>query len=250
MQPADVPIYMLAFIPPIVYLWWVRNLETYEREPWLQVLQTFALGAIVGYFVAIVVSRGLHDTLDDALLNWNEVVPLAVLGLTVLTPLAEEPAKALALLFVRDATPEPEDGLVYGAAAGLGFAAAETVVYLNGAVSTGGFWGLIVVGTIRSFSSAFLHAGTTALVGYGFLRALSPVRKVGFLALGMVLHAGYNGLLSADGLLGLILKPGLGLELAGLIGALGMSTIVFSVVHRRVRDLDAESAPAKAPPPA
>lgn len=240
---------LIAFLPPIAWLVWVRNLEIREREPWREVAKMFVWGATLGVVLALVLSYGTFYFLEPW---WQEkldadasLFAFAVIAAVVVAPLAEEPAKALGLTFLVDTTPEPEDGLVYGAAVGLGFASTENLFYMLSAFEQGGLASLLVVGGIRSFASAFLHASASALVGYGFLRTGNPIRRVAFLGLAILLHMTYNGLLSAEGILPWLL----GLEetdvrflLLGFVGALALSIAVFKLIRRQVQKLDAAGA--------
>src|SRR5690606_30171044 len=135
------------------------------------------------------------------------VWPAGALGPVVTAPLVEEPAKALVLLAIL-ATPhfdDMTDGFVYGAAAGLGFAMVENLLYFRGAVGDPTAW----VGTVlvRTFFSANMHATATAVAGaaVGWARFRSaPVRLAAAafgLALAMGVHGLWHGLLAAEELL-------------------------------------------------
>ena len=45
---------IVAFLPSILYMIWVRNTEKYEREPWGMVVATFLRAAIIGVILAII----------------------------------------------------------------------------------------------------------------------------------------------------------------------------------------------------
>ena len=66
---------------------------------------------------------------------------------------------------------ELEDGLIYGAVAGLGFSATENLFYGYSFLSEGLAVFLILI-IIRSFGGCLLHASATALTGYGYGKSI------------------------------------------------------------------------------
>lgn len=197
---------MFAFLGVI---WW---LDRYDREPvWLLVI-TFLWGATGAVTLSVIVSlilRGLYQPLlllvggpdlDPALAQAAEPVLLA--------PFVEEPAKALILLFVmwNRHFDNMTDGFVYGAAAGLGFGMTENLLYFFTVSDDAVVWGSTVL--IRTFYSAVMHATASAIVGaaLGFARfrgvpAMLGTGAVG-MALAMLVHAVWNGLITMSGLTG------------------------------------------------
>jgi len=140
----------------------------------------------------------------------------------VLAPLLEEPAKALALLLLaRTARFESTtDGFVFGAAAGLGFALSENLIYFHGAADAGDGALLAGVLALRTLYSALMHAVATAAIGaaVGYVKFRNGRRRVLVPLLGLAVavgvHALWNGLLEAAlggrlalGLLDLVLFP-------------------------------------------
>jgi|SRR6266566_2151092 len=58
---ADSPSFVLvliisAFVPPLVFMAWIRNTARYGKEPWWNVLKAFVWGAVLSVLVAIVAS--------------------------------------------------------------------------------------------------------------------------------------------------------------------------------------------------
>src|SRR5207244_11706793 len=84
-----------------------------------------------------------------------------------------------------------------GAAAGLGFSATENLFYGLAALLVPGVGasGSLIVVAVRSFSSTFLHASSTAVLGYGLAKswltgntwALFP-----FYVVAVAMHATFN----------------------------------------------------------
>src|SRR6266571_456727 len=131
---ADSPSFVLvliisAFVPPLVFMAWIRNTARYGKEPWWNVLKAFVWGAVLSVLVAIVASIILLVTLGQ-IGSVNDFFarrftdPTIAIGALVVAPIAEEAAKGLGVQAGRPETQALLDGLVYGAAAGLGFSTA------------------------------------------------------------------------------------------------------------------------------
>ena len=95
-------------------------------------------------------------------------------------PIAEEFTKPMALRLktVRKEINEFEDGLIYGAVAGLGFSATENLFYGLGFLSEGLFIFIIYM-CLRSIGGCLLHASATALTGYGYGKTI--MKKTSFI---------------------------------------------------------------------
>ena len=158
------------------YLLAIRWLDRYEREPLWAVLAIFVLGALVSVLVATIGYR-----LVDYFAAYTGVEVSHEVGAQVVAPVLEEFAKGAVILlamgtalldlpvdFLKQFDNET-DGLVYGAAAGLGFALIE---------NTGRYWSAqwllwtppgfveqLAIG--RTFLSTLVHSTATALIGMG-----------------------------------------------------------------------------------
>lgn len=216
----------ISFLPPLAFLAWARSREKHGREPWHAVLAIFAHGATLGVAVAIVLGLWIDGAIGGG---------LAIAALVV-APLVEEMAKALGFGFVRRHVDELEDGLVYGLVVGLGFAATETFLYglleLT-EVSVGSAVGVVIT---RNFSSMLLHAGSSAILGFGYasvrLRNGTWVDLAPYYLLAVALHAFYNFLVLTESWI-------------GFVAAVVMVVATVTVLLRRVRQLDA--VPGAAP---
>ena len=191
-----------AFTLPLVFMAWIRNTVRYGKEPWWTVLKAFAWGAIFSVIIAIIFSLVLLATLGQSgplndFLSRRFADPTIFLGVVIVAPIVEEAAKGLG---VRAGRPEIQgllDGLVYGAAAGLGFSATENLFYgINALLSPdGGATASLAVIAIRSFSSSFLHASSTAVLGYGLAKSWLTPRTWAFLPyylVAVIMHASFN----------------------------------------------------------
>src|SRR6266550_1969955 len=175
---ASSPLFLLvlvlsAFSLPLIFLVWIRNTARYGREPWSTVLKTFAWGAVFSVIIALVFSLVLILTLGQ-IQSLNDFFarrfadPGTAIGVLIVAPVVEEAAKGVGARAGRRQTQSRTDGLVSGS--------------------------LIVV-AVRSFSSTFLHASSTAVFGYGLAKswltgntwALLP-----FYFVAVVMHATFN----------------------------------------------------------
>ena len=126
---------------------------------------------------------------------------------------------------------EIEDGLIYGAVAGLGFSATENLFYGYSLLSEGLVVFLFLI-IIRGFGGCLLHASATALTGYGYgktiIKQKSIIRVLPFFLLAVLIHAFYNFLVSFD-FIGLI---------SGLFLALILVAISIRIIRNKIRKLD------------
>jgi RsiW-degrading membrane proteinase PrsW (M82 family) len=131
-------------------------MDRYEREPLWLLGVTFGYGAIIGILGAV-----LGSTLIVNVFGIDDFTTQAV----VVAPFIEEPAKAfiLLMLLLTFHFDNATDGLVYGAATGLGFAMTENFLYF--AQYQGGTQEWIELVATRSLFTAVLHASASAIVG-------------------------------------------------------------------------------------
>jgi RsiW-degrading membrane proteinase PrsW (M82 family) len=122
----------------------------------------------------------------------------------VLAPLAEELGKGLILLpfLLSRWYRGPIDGLLYGLAAGAGFAAVENFAYFTMAYVVSGAPGWAEAVATRALPSTIIHAGATAAIGAGlgvWLVVRSPLVRWAAPALGLLaavaIHGTWNGLM-------------------------------------------------------
>src|SRR5213594_4334301 len=204
---ASSPLFLLvlilsAFSLPLIFLVWIRNTARYGREPWSTVLKTFAWGAVFSVIIALVFSLVLVLTLGQ-IQSLNDFFarrfadPGTAIGVLIVAPVVEEAAKGVGARAGRPQTQSKTDGLVYGAAAGLGFSATENLIYGLAALLLPGVGpsGSLVIVAVRSFSSTFLHASSTAVMGYGLAKSwLSgrPWAVFPFYIVAVAMHATFN----------------------------------------------------------
>lgn len=217
----------LVVLGYLFFIWW---LDRYEREPLLLVLLTFAWGAIIGTtcgctFTSVFQSQATV-ALDPAVTQLLTVVMIA--------PLVEELTKGLVLipLVMTDHFDNETDGLIYGAATGLGFAAVENIIYFLKfmTVQEMGVGQLLFLMAVRTLFTAIMHCISSATlgmaVGYarhrpGFTRVIAPL--IGY-ALAVFNHALWNGLAVFGGF-------NAGLQLAGVALILVGSAVMFALTQ-------------------
>ncbi|MEC8997176.1 MAG: PrsW family intramembrane metalloprotease [Candidatus Thermoplasmatota archaeon] len=195
---------LLAFIPAYMYLRSIRDAEETDKEPWDALWIAFAWGAISGIFLAM-----LFNALGTSLLlvllvgltadSVQDILPIIV-GAVIVAPIVEEFVKPLVMFrnqTVRKEIDELEDGIVYGAACGLGFGATENVLYgMEAHAAAASFSGMAFLIIIRTVSSIILHLVATSYTWHGIARYMlngepfSVVLKYYLVA--VILHATWN----------------------------------------------------------
>jgi len=192
-------IVLAAFIPSLVLMLLVKNTERRGREPAGKTFVAFLRGATLSIFLAVIIEVFLvYVVLDLDVLRVSDLLgkhpELSTLILAcVIAPLTEELTKALGILPYSRRAKELEDGIVYGAAVGLGFAATENLLYESSAYISGGVALLIGTVIVRTISSALLHASASSITGYGLAaRRFLGVSWLPYYLLAVLLHSVFN----------------------------------------------------------
>jgi len=195
---------VLGLILPVLlsmgWLSFVRRFDRARPEPAWLVGTTFALGGASAILAGSVEYGLTHLSpyLHPARMTFGGqliAAPLALLVFTVVVGIPEEGAKWLgAWSFARHRSEfdEPVDGIVYGVASSLGFAAMENIRYFA--------WGRLATSVIvlRAFTSVPAHMFFGAIWGYALGRKLvSPkTSMLKFLLVSALLHGAYDTFLS------------------------------------------------------
>jgi RsiW-degrading membrane proteinase PrsW (M82 family) len=153
--------------PAVLYslvVWW---LDRYEKEPWGLLAATFVWGAIP----AIVLSLMAECVLVIPFVGLFGEVSAQLISGSIVAPIVEETAKAVAIAMVfivfRREIDGVLDGIVYGALVGFGFAMTENALYFLGALMEGGVGNWLIVVFTRTmvfglnhglFSGILVHA--------------------------------------------------------------------------------------------
>jgi protease PrsW len=199
---AEVPSILIlvaaAFVPAIVFLIYIRNQERHGREPWSQIIRAFLFGAVFSVLIALLLETVLHTEGERELIIGGQgfTVPSMVFLVVVIAPLVEEFAKGLGVRGSKRFIREEEDGIVYGAAAGFGFAATENMFYELQALQAHGEAAFIATAAVRAITGNFLHATASGILGYGIGRMYRGGRSVfsllPYFASAVLLHAVFN----------------------------------------------------------
>ena len=220
----------LSFLPPLLYTIWIRNTERFHREQWIPIFLCFLWGATIAVVAAFIleVIFGLPYTYSTSNADMTPFVAAVVIA-----PVVEEFTKPLALRLksVRYNLDELEDGLIFGAVAGLGFSATENLLYGYSFLSEG-FVAFLILMAIRSFGGCLLHASATALTGYGYgktvMKHSSIFGVLPYFALAIFLHGFYNFFVSYE-LVGVV---------SGFFLAFLFVIMVITLVRKKIKTLD------------
>lgn len=235
---------LVAFVPSVLYMVWIRNTEKHSREPYGMLLRVFVYGAVLSVLFAVLLELVLVSLLNQNFervyeyLGEHPSIPVLILA-CVIAPFVEELTKALAVLRLkkRRMLRELENGIVYGAAAGLGFAATENLLYESSAYLSDGVEAFVAVAIMRSVSSALLHATASSLVGLGIAKSAFQGKSWAPYYLGAVaLHGLFNFFAS----FGTLYYDTLGDSgyLVGLTAAFAIVIIGVGVMRGKIRQLD------------
>jgi RsiW-degrading membrane proteinase PrsW (M82 family) len=173
-------------IAPSVYVFWMYFNDRFEREPIALIAYTFGWGAfssIIAYFV-------------------NTCLFAIIPAPYIVAPLVEEPLKMIGVYWLAAMSSFGKefnnhlDGLIYGVAAGSGFAAVENFSYIAKGAPTGQILEMFLLRSV----TPIMHAFCTGFVGRWL--GLSKVRQgriiwldlIPGLVVAMLIHGLWNGL--------------------------------------------------------
>jgi RsiW-degrading membrane proteinase PrsW (M82 family) len=238
-------------VPMLAYMTFIYWLDRYDREPWWMVALTFLWGGLGGALFGCVVNSLAISVISSVF----GVDSASAIGAVGVAPLVEEVTKILPLfvLLLLRHLDNPTDGLIYGAACGLGFAMTENMFYFY---NVGGVYGISIQFfqniLIRTCFTAVVHALASAswgfFLGLGRYRAawlrwlVSPL--MGY-AVAVSIHAFWNGAVTWAGLKDEESWQWLAYAVIGAL-AVGMFCLIqlwLFLEHRTIhRELAAEAA--------
>ncbi|OZC76959.1 PrsW family intramembrane metalloprotease [Rhodococcus sp. 06-418-5] len=202
---------IIGVISAVIWGWWFRHVDRYERQPVNLVLTGFVWGATAATF-AIAVQA--NDALGSLYAKWFGQVWAQDWHAGLSAPFVEETAKGVGIVVLIALAPRlvrtPTDGLLLGAFIGLGFQTSEDLLYsISGA--TQGFGshqtdGLIGSIATRTFSDIVSHPLFTALFCAGVIYLLgSPAqprrigRGIALIVAPIVVHAVWDSMTALAG---------------------------------------------------
>lgn len=225
---------VLAIVPALLWLAFFYQQDRLEPEPRGYVLGVFVLGALVASALGLPIIDGVFRT-SDWLGHSNTV---GILGSILVVGFATEFLKYAAVRYSVYALPEFDervDGIIYGAAVGLGFATAVNIQYV---VQSGGV--NLRAGIIRVVVTALAQASFGGITGYFLGRAKFERKPAWWLPAGVSLAAALNGLFTY--LRGEVTRTGISLTSGGgynpwpgLWLAAGLSIVVFLALNMLIR---------------
>jgi RsiW-degrading membrane proteinase PrsW (M82 family) len=176
---------VLSYAPGIFWLWYFYRRDSLEPEPKRLVIRTFFLG-IMAVVPAVLIEYPLRNT--------------GFFSCAIVAPIAEECSKFLVVwltVFRNKEFDEPMDGIVYAAAAALGFASLENIGYFWRAYNHDSLTSTFFLRTLFSVPG---HALFSSMWGYalGIKKCYKPQNRViiiSGLLLSILLHGIFNGLL-------------------------------------------------------
>ena len=221
---------VLALVPAIIWLGIFYQQDRLEAEPKHFILGIFLLGAILAQGVSIPVVRDLFRVQDW--LNTSGTA-INILGAILVVGFVQEYLKYAGVRFTIFGSPEFDervDGIIYGAAIGLGFATMLNIYYV---VSSGGVQ--LGIGAIRITVTALAQASFAGVSGYFLGRAKFEEMPFWWLPAGVTLAAILNGivtfLLQEVSMQGLKFTPAYGLILAAVVAG-GTFAVLFALIRR------------------
>ena len=195
-------ILVAAFLVPVLYLIYLYETQVYRDEPATVLGFTIGGGLIAGIVITLIV-RALYNPLaynpNPLAAPTVNIGALLLLGFVV--PIVQEAVKPLAAFFLpnRSAYPETVDGLVFGIAAGLGFALAETLINFSAALT---FLGHVPPGnwiynltTIAVLQPVMQGSATGMVVATIWRQRLGKLggREIGGVLMAVIAHIAFTG---------------------------------------------------------
>jgi len=220
---------VLAVVPAALWLVFFYLQDLLEPEPKPYVIAVFIIGALLASAVGIPVVRNLFQVQD-----WIGSGFLAnLLGSILVVGFVQEFLKYAAVRYSTYLLPEFDermDGILYGTAAGLGYATMLNIHYIvdSGGVNLG-------MGIIRIVITALAQASFAGISGYFLGRAKFEEEAVWWLPLGLTIAATLNGVFTV--ILGGVTRtsavmtrsatPWWGLVFAAIVAGLTLAALLY-----------------------
>ena len=227
---------LLALAPGLVWLALFYRQDHLEPEPMRLVASVFVLSALLALAVGIPLLRDVF-----AVQEWMSgglFVQLA--GGFLVVGFVQEALKYAAVRFSvyeTDEFDEPTDGVVYGTAAGLGFATVLNLAVLGESGEVG-----LGLASIHAVLIALAHGSFGGVVGYFLSGQKLEARPAWWSALGIAAAALLNSVFSTArvfvvsgnaSIAGVPLGPWLGLLVAAVLAAV-IATALYRLIRREV----------------
>ncbi len=231
-------------VPMLGYLGFIYWLDRYEREPWWLVALVFLWGALGGAGFGCCINTALISAVGGVFgpetANW--------VGPVVVAPVVEEVTKVVplfGLIFLRSFDNQT-DGIIYGAATGLGFAMTENISYFINVGTSAGLAAMFVNILVRTCFSAMVHCCASA--SWGFMLGVARYRHgffrwivappAGYL-MAITIHAFWNGSATFSSFKGdLTIQAGACVAMLGIIATMfGLTQLSLFLEHRTIKQM-------------
>lgn len=184
----------IGFLPGLAWLWFYYKKDLHP-EPLKWVVKVFFWGMLAT--IPAIVLETFFDFSLQVYMDPGSVLYIFLTTFIIVAPI-EEYLKYLVVkrtVFREKVFDEKIDGVIYGVAAGLGFATFENIL---AAIGSGGS-----VVLARAVTATLLHAVASGLVGFYLGQAkFRPQRKKFYIATGLILgilvHGLYNFIITID----------------------------------------------------
>lgn len=181
---------VLAVVPAALWLVFFYLQDLLEPEPKRYVIGVFLIGALLASAIGIPLVRNVFRVQDWIGYSWL----VTLLGSILVVGFVQEFLKYAAVRYSVYLLPEFDermDGILYGTAAGLGYA---TMLNIHYVVDSGGV--NLEIGVVRIVVTALAQASFAGISGYFLGRAKFEEEQVWWLPLGLTIAATLNGLFS------------------------------------------------------
>lgn len=227
----------LAIVPAVIWMVFFYLQDLLEPEPKRYVILVFVVAALLASAVGMPLIRSLFKVQDWLGYSWL----VTLLGSILVIGFVQEFLKYASVRYSVYMLPEFDermDGILYGTAAGLGYATMLNIWYV---VDSGGV--NLEVGIIRIVVTALAQASFAGITGYFLSRAKFEDEPVWWLALGLTIAAVLNGVFSVllggvtrtrAVLTGEMATPWYGLVLAALFAG-AILVVLLSLMRRAER---------------
>ncbi len=151
-----------SVIPILIYLFILRWLDKYDREPLKLVIIHFLWGMIGAIILTVILGSIVESILSEKI---NDEYSLIFISSAFTAPLIEETVKGIFILFTftKLKFDNLTDGIVYGGSIGLGFGLTENFTYFIR--YTESINELIDLALIRNVFAVGIHFSTSAILG-------------------------------------------------------------------------------------
>ncbi len=192
-------ILVLGLAPGLFWLWYFYRRDTWEHEPRRLVATTFLYGAAVTVVAVFI---------EAPFLSFELLLSV------VFAPVVEELCKFAVVrlrVYNRAEFNEPVDGIVYAAAAALGFATVENIFDLGGTFFDVGVLTFTVTFAVRALISVPSHAIFSSMWGYalGLAKCTPNAQKGHIVVTGILLAILLHGIFNFLALTGILFAVGL-----------------------------------------